>query len=133
MLLNGVEVVQLSQMRMSYLAERHKVVSLNVANADTPGWRTQDLKPFEAALDSAAAKAAQPSRTDPMHLASLEGEVRFAEDRKAEGWEMAPSGNSVILEQEMIKASKIAADYDLTSLVLGKSGQMMRTAISFRG
>ncbi|GAK32328.1 MULTISPECIES: flagellar basal body protein [Iodidimonas] len=132
MLLDGIEVVRMAQMRLSYLSERHKLVASNVANADTPNFQTKDLKPFDQVIDKAFGMAMTTARTHADHLGPLAGEQRFALDRKADGWERAPAGNSVVLEQEMMKASQISGAYDLTSLIMGKTGDMMRTALSFR-
>ncbi|GER08592.1 flagellar basal body rod protein FlgB [Iodidimonas muriae] len=132
MLLDGIEVVTLSKMRLSYLEERHQLVAQNVANADTPGFKMQDLKPFDAVIDRNFGRHMAAVRTDPGHLMPVSGEQKFATDRRADGWERAPSGNSVLLEQEMMKATEISGAYEMTNLVLGKTSEMMRTAMSFR-
>ena len=45
--------------RMGYLSQRQKVIAQNVANADTPGYRPSDLKPysFQASLMNQASGA----------------------------------------------------------------------------
>ena len=48
--------------RMGYLTERQRVIAQNVANADTPNYLPQDLKPYSFQSHMAAAAASQPPR-----------------------------------------------------------------------
>jgi flagellar basal-body rod protein FlgB len=130
MILEGLTLIETAKQRIDYLNKRHNIVAENVANADTPGYRTQDLLPFEAALKSAA--SGTPARTHGAHLVGLNGPEGFKADRKAEGWEMAPAGNSVVLEQEMLKASEIQGAHALVSNLYKKHVDMMRMAVQSR-
>ena len=44
MTIENIGLFQAMSAKMNYLAERQKVISQNVANADTPGYTSQDLK-----------------------------------------------------------------------------------------
>ena len=60
--------------RMGYLTERQRVIAQNVANADTPNYLPQDLKPYSFQSHMAAAAASQPGPmsvavTNPKHIA----------------------------------------------------------------
>src|SRR5690606_21144401 len=107
----GIGLFKLASSRLSYLATRHQTIAENVSNASTPGFISRDLKPFEAALEEAEVRLA---RTQPGHLGLGDAtEGRFRVDNKAQVWEVTPSGNSVSLEQEMLKASETVASYSL--------------------
>src|SRR3546814_17332249 len=41
--------------RLGYLTQRQKIIAENVANADTPGYRPHDLKPFSLEAQVTAA------------------------------------------------------------------------------
>ncbi|MEM1103650.1 MAG: flagellar biosynthesis protein FlgG [Pseudomonadota bacterium] len=130
MLVESVQLFQMIQTRMDYLTTRHKLIATNVANADAPDYQTQDLKPFEQAMRGASASA--PTLTHASHLDKVAVSREYREDRTADGWELAPSGNNVVLEQEMIKANEIRGAFELSSRVMSKHLQMMTSALNTR-
>ena len=46
--LNGIPLFAALKNKLGYLSEREKVIAQNVANASTPGFTPNDLKPFHA-------------------------------------------------------------------------------------
>jgi flagellar basal-body rod protein FlgB len=120
--------------RMSWLDQRQSVLSQNVANADTPGYEAQDLKPldFERLMQeqsSSAQFSPSLSVTDPRHIAiATPGGTEFSQEDSADT-EANPTGNTVSLEQEMIKVSDTTAQYQAASNLYAKALNMMRTAI----
>lgn len=105
----------LGSQRSRWLAERQSVVAENVANANTPAYRAKDVEPFEATLRRERLDLAA---TQPGHL-KLAGIGRSADVVAADGeGEGTHSGNSVNIEQEMMKLGEINKNYSLTSGVL---------------
>ena len=47
---SGIPLFALADRRLAWIDQRQQLLSQNVANADTPGWRARDLKPFAALL-----------------------------------------------------------------------------------
>src|ERR1700761_8213498 len=45
--LSGIPLFTALQNKLGYLSEREKVIAQNVANASTPGFTPNDLKPFD--------------------------------------------------------------------------------------
>ena len=45
-MLSGIDLFQVAGDRMRYLTERQTLIARNIANADTPGYKAQDLAPF---------------------------------------------------------------------------------------
>ena len=84
-LFNDIPLMSMLKSQMGYLNQRQKVISQNVADADTPGYTPQDLKSFDKVL-AAQGPAAGGSlvRTDPMHLepARLQGAVAPSAKRR---------------------------------------------------
>ena len=122
--------------RMSWLNQRQSVLSQNVANADTPGYGARDLKPVDFDK-SAAGQSQQPTVsasslavTNPRHIAigtsANAGTVRQIASADTEA---NPTGNTVSLEQEMIKVADTQAQYQAASNLYAKAVGMMRTAI----
>src|SRR5436305_8423387 len=60
-----IPIFAMLRSRMGYLSERQRVIAENVANADTPGFKPHDLKPFsfKARMASAASGASPVAAT----------------------------------------------------------------------
>jgi flagellar basal-body rod protein FlgB len=125
---------KLMSARLAWLGERQVVLGENLANADTPGYRPRDLRPADfarLAQDSAAqAGRVEMTRTDPDHLgAGARVRIGLGSGPAQSVYETTPNGNSVILEEQMAKASQTALDYQLTSNLYRKYLGMMRIAL----
>jgi len=131
--LASIGLFRLAAKRLDYLGTRHRVIAENVANADTPGFRARDLKPFDfqAAMDRAGGQVVA-ARTSPLHQAGLVPARPFAEDRRAEPYEAAPDGNAVVLEEQMMKAAEVRSAHDLATGLFQKHVSMIRHAFTSR-
>jgi flagellar basal-body rod protein FlgB len=94
---------------MSLLSTRQKVVASNIANADTPGYKTQDID-FQSALDSAA----QGLQATPTEVAGL----RVKND-----------GNNVSLDRESRLLAENAMRFSIASNLLKSQLKVVRLAI----
>lgn len=97
-----------------WLSLRQAAISSNVANANTPGYKGQDLEPFTKLLD---AKVVAVAVTNPRHITTGTS-MRAQGMRKEDSWEVVHSGNSVSMEQEMLKAGDINRDYSLNTAIV---------------
>ncbi len=108
-------VLDLAAGRASWLLARESSVAQNVANANTPGYRAVDLKPFEASLQEASLQLV---KTSPKHMSMAEDAPQPApDDVSSENTETYLSGNNVSLEREMLKGGQIMSDYSLNAAV----------------
>ncbi len=118
---------------MTYLNQRQKVLSQNVANADTPHYRPNDLKKadFASMLGSLGGKEAklQPVTTNPMHLSGATEAQKPKTQASKTVYEVEPSGNGVDLEEQMVKETQTTMDYNLMTSLYQKNMDMMRTAL----
>lgn len=118
--------------KMSFLDQRQKIISQNVANSDTPDYKPHDLVPvdFGRVLGSVAGhNIMRPEVTNKMHMPSPND---IAEPKNRENkttYEVAPAGNAVILEEQMINASRTTMDYNLMTTLYQKNVGMIRTAL----
>jgi flagellar basal-body rod protein FlgB len=101
----------------THASRRHAVISENIANADTPGYKAKDLKPFADIYTSAVKAGAQLSEV--------------SKNTKAidAGGTADPNGNTVSLEDQMLTSAQIVGQHDLAMLVYRKSLDMMKMAI----
>ena len=126
----GIPLFNLLKDKLGYLSERQKVIAQNVANADTPGFVSTDLTPFSFA---ARAKAHSTSQyvTHPRHMApprAVEGLRSGFKQVPTPGTETTMDGNSVVLEEEMIKMTDSRIGYEAAISFYQKSMNLIRMA-----
>ncbi|MCP8940405.1 flagellar basal body protein [Alsobacter sp. SYSU M60028] len=123
----GLPLVSQLKERMHWLQSRQKVLAENVANANTPGFKPRDLRPFEAGDGGGLA----PLQTAPGHLSGGPSDDA-ARTRAARRFETTPSGNAVSLEDEMTKLADTQADYQAAATLYAKSLSLLKIAIGKR-
>ena len=97
-----LNVLRLAHAMARHAGLRQGVVSENMANADTPNYRTRDVTPFRQALDGSTGYARlQASR--PGHFADGAG-LPAEWSVELQPGEIAPNGNNVSVELEMLRA-----------------------------
>lgn len=118
--------------KMSYLNQRQGVLAQNIANADTPGYQARDLKEvdFSGVLkDVTRSSQVKPETTSANHIGGG-GQIAPSEASVSKpDYEIAPAGNAVILEEQMLKMSRNMMDYNLMTTLYQKNVSMMRTAL----
>lgn len=118
--------------KMSYLNQRQRVISQNIANADTTGYRPQDLKEvdFGRVLKKVTdSQKLQMETTSRLHLPPPNQVEDPREGKQRKVYEVAPDGNSVIMEEQLIKANRTAMDYNLMTNLYQKNIGMIRTSL----
>lgn len=124
--------------KMDYLTARQEVLSKNIANADTPGYKASDLEKVDftrvvAASNKRSSAVVAPMRTHSHHM-SLKGVAGDPVARKSKDmYEVSPTLNSVVIEEQMVKANKNASDYQIMSTVYRRNLAMVRMALGTGG
>lgn len=133
--LGNLTLFKLMSQKMAWLSQRQDVLAQNIANTDTPGYKPNDLKPFTFQSAMAGDGLLQPAVTNPMHLAGVDPNAGrgFRTDKESKAYETEPSGNSVVLEEQMMKVSKTQADYQLITNLYSKQVGLMKTALDQGG
>lgn len=132
--LPDIPLLNVLRERMSWLNQRQSVLSQNVANADTPGYGARDLKAldFNKLLQQSSSltrSASSLAVTNPRHIAINTSDATGFDQVASADTTADPGGNSVSLEQEMIKVADTQAQYQAASNLYAKAVGMMRTAI----
>ncbi len=134
-MLDGIDVFRISGAGMRYLAERQNVLAQNVANADTPHFRARDLRPFVVTsklLGKTGAAAPLPlAATRAGHVGLGRDGINIVADRAASETE-DPNGNTVSLEEQMVKQADVAKSYDMATTIYRRSAALFRTAAGGR-
>jgi flagellar basal-body rod protein FlgB len=133
--LGGTGLFRLMKGKLDWLTERQQVLAQNIANSDTPHYRPSDLTGFS--FDRALSQTRQlaPARTAVGHMAGVSqaqgNDVQ--KDKPRHNYEVAPDGNSVIMEEQMTKVADTGMTYQLVTNLYRKHVGLMRTAIGRGG
>lgn len=123
-----LETLRMASALTAHAEGRQKMIAQNVANADTPGFRSRDLGRFADTYRSGVTSELRATR--PGHATGVSWGGR---DRPVDaGGEPAPNGNSVSLEDEMIRAAQAKKEFDLSLAVTRASLSMIRTSLGRR-
>lgn len=134
MSIGDLPLMSMLRTRMRWHNQRQAVLAENVANADTPSYRARDLRPLALQpARTAAAGAATPVRTDPRHASQFGATTETdMTPRRAASFETTPRGNSVVLEDEMVRVGQNAQDYQAAASLYQRGLGLLRTAIGRR-
>ena len=128
--LDQLTIFHLTSRRVDYLAQRQTVIAENIANADTPGYMANDLQPFADYVEGSGIHRLPPTRTHPLHLTGFAANAGDADsDRMGDVYEAAPSGNEVVLEQQMLAVAETAAQHQLAINLYRKHMGMLQLAL----
>jgi flagellar basal-body rod protein FlgB len=128
--LSKLPLFRMMSEKMKWLSSRQGVLSQNIANADTPKYRPMDLKqidfrkpdegsPFHVAL----------ARTNEAHISGTGGSQDFQSGKEKDPYETLPTGNAVVLEEQLMKVAQNQHDYELMTELYHKHMQMFQTAL----
>ena len=95
-----------------WLSVRQSTIASNIANANTPGYKAQDVEPFEKVMESTRLSM---QSTQPGHIPDSADRTPAVTTSKSESWETSHSGNSVSLEQELVNAGDVNRAYKLNT------------------
>ena len=137
MAIGDMPLVDALKTKMRWNQARQRVLSENVANADTPRFRSKDLKAIEfkrpGTLQAPQAPMVAVATTAAEHIAGRPlGYDNFRADGKA-GFETTPNGNAVNLEEEMTKVADTQMDFHAVASMYQRSLGVIRTAIGKKG
>lgn len=120
--------IALAERRMQWLDRRQQVLARNIANADTPGFRPGDLRPFAETLAPAGGGGSM-ALTDARHLAPRQGagEARVVTERRAA--ERTPNGNRVALDEQALRVADTETAHALATGLHRKYLGLFRTAL----
>ena len=121
--------------KMHWMNQNQKVLSQNIANANTPDYRPQKLKDgeFERILKPIRRDPiVNPELTDAQHL-TRNSISRITEAGQRQVYETAPDGNAVILEEQMMAIGQNAMDHRMISNLYRKNVGMLRMALHGNG
>lgn len=121
-----LDVFRLSGAMARHAAERQAVTAVNIANADTPGFRASHLASFRETYRAAETGSLRTTR--PAHIPADRAMAAARADRK--GAEPAPNGNDVSLELEMVGAVDAQREHSNAMAIYRHALTVLRTTVS---
>jgi flagellar basal-body rod protein FlgB len=130
--LNEIPLFRMMSQKMEWLSERQRLLAHNVANANTPGYQSQDLKPlnFDSLLRAGARRVALRA-TRAGHISALarkSGKFKLTEASQKSAKSM--TGNDIVIEREMMKVAQTSMEYQLTTNLYRKHLALVRAALN---
>lgn len=116
-------ITRMAQSLAAHSGARMGVIAANVANADTPGFKAQDIGDFASLW---AAEGAAMRATRPGHLARPQAASMPARDG---GGSEAPNGNSVSLEKEMVKMAEARQGHEMALAIYRSTSEVTRASL----
>jgi flagellar basal-body rod protein FlgB len=140
---NSLPIMAALKKRLKWLNANQSVVSQNIANADTPGYRAKkiDEQNFSSLVDNLTKTQSRMSATSTvalktsdarhMNVGGVSGGAPAASE--LEDSEETPDGNTVVLEEEMLKLADNQMQYGLAINLYRKNAGLLKSAIGQGG
>jgi flagellar basal-body rod protein FlgB len=125
MTMDPVNLFDLATRQAQWLAVRQSTVAGNIANANTPGYTTKDVESFEKVLDRAAVTL---RATQQGHLGGDGVNEGIAVRPQESDAPVLPSKNTVVMENELLKAGEVRRAFELNTAIVKAFHSMMLAA-----
>lgn len=117
-------LTRMAQALASHAGARLGTVARNVANADTPGYKAMDLPDFAQVF----------ADTGPAMRSTRPGHIGFSDERPVAkeihaGGAVAPNGNDVSLDLQMMKAVETRQEHEMALAVYRSTSEIIRTSL----
>ena len=114
-----LEIFMLANAQARHAAARQAVVAQNIANADTPGYRTRDITEFSDVLRSMQRRPDRAGGLLPIRTFEVNTPT-------------SPNGNNVSLEREMLRGVEADRAHSRALRVYGSAMEILRTSLGRR-
>lgn len=118
-----MQLFNLAFRQNEWLAQRQSVISSNIANANTPGYKAKDVESFDAAMRQSVPMAA----TNEQHFSSPEFDAVGNRENGDGQADVMVSGNDVNLEQEFLKSNDVMRSYSLNTQIMKTFDRMLQS------
>lgn len=119
-----LEIFKTAAGAAEHASRRQALIAQNIANADTPGYRGQDVAPFSDVMADYSTPMRH-TRAGHMQPTSMAG---AAETILTDG-QTSPNGNTVSLETEMMKAAQTRGQFDMAVGVYKSALNILKSSL----
>ncbi|MES0882673.1 flagellar basal body rod protein FlgB [Roseibium sp. SCP14] len=131
MAFTDLPLFQALRSKMQWHQTRQGVLAENIANSDTPGYQSRDVKTYS--FEDHIAREGFGVSTNVTKAGHISGSISSSGSVKTErrdSFEVTPSGNSVNLEEQMMKITQNQMDFQAATSLYTKGLGLIRTALS---
>jgi flagellar basal-body rod protein FlgB len=116
-MIGNMKILQMYSAMAGHAAKSHATIAENLANADTPGFRAKEVESFQSFVMRASA-------TEGQGLSDLSS-LRILDANGPQ----SPNGNTVSLEEQVLKSAEISNQHALALNVYRKSLDLLRISL----
>ncbi len=121
-------VFQTAHAMAVHAGARQTLIAQNVANADTPGFRSKDLPAFAQIASQRESFASSMRSTRSKHY-TADTPVEVALLKPLTDRDLDPNDNGVSLEEEMVRAAEVKKDHDRALAIYRSALTIMRMSL----
>lgn len=130
MAVTDLSVFQALKSKMKWHQVRQSVLAENIANSDTPEYKAREVKDFNFADLVERQSALETTRTKVGHISGIMSASSSGKVEERDMFEVTPSGNNVVLEEQMMKVTENQMDFQAVSTLYSRGLGLIRTALS---
>ena len=124
------QTLEAAESYMGRLVQRQQIVASNLANIDTPGYKTKDIS-FHATMQELLSDSSMALRTSrPEHAGEWNPLPQRVQVFEVQGLPSQPDFNNIDLDKEMLKLSETAFGYSLMSQIVRGKLRTIATSIN---
>ncbi|MCL4675577.1 MAG: FlgB family protein [Pararhodobacter sp.] len=112
----SLDILRMAQSFATHAATRQQAIAQNIANADTPGFRAQDVLPFVEYWRATRTTGGAP---DPATLIQPD----------ADPVSVSPDGNTVSIEDQMMRAVTARQQHEMALGIYSTTRDLIRASI----
>lgn len=119
------DVFAIASRHAAWLLFRQKTIAENVAHADFPGFKALDVAPTAGPSGAGS----QLTTTDARHFDAGGATMTTTGRKRPTNWETTHSGNSVNLDQQLLRANEVRTAYNLNAGVVKSFNRMLLASV----
>ncbi len=123
-MLESLNITRMAEALAEHSSKRLGLIAQNVAQASTPGYKAMDLPDFNAVYEDGAQDM---KATRPGHFTSAGTVMTEVPSPSTAG--ASPDGNTVSVEQEMVKSVMVRQDHDMAMAVYSSARDILRASL----
>jgi flagellar basal-body rod protein FlgB len=127
--ISDIPIFSMLRTKMHWHQDRQRLLAENVANADTPNFKPNDLAPPKFDSSQTGMTPVSLARTSLGHIGSSDADSEQFAAQRGHEFEVVPSGNGVALEDEMMKVAANQMDYQAATALYTRGLGLIKTAI----
>ena len=126
---NGLTLFNAASALAKHASARQSVIAQNVAHADTPGYQAMDLPKFSETYAGSGAGATRMKATRAAHLHGADPTAPAPARAVVQPGDASPNGNTVSIENEMLKGTQVRHQHDLATSVYRAGIDLLRAGL----